>query len=71
MAKEIERKFLVTDESYKSMATEVRTMMQAYLSTRPEATVRVRIADGRGFLTVKSKNRGAERVPSSVTLPLP
>lgn len=61
MAKEIERKFLVTDESYKSMATEIRTMMQAYLSTRPEATVRVRIADGCGFLTVKSKNRGAER----------
>lgn len=34
---------------------------QGYLSRNPEATVRVRVRDNRGFLTVKSKNHGLER----------
>ena len=61
MAKEIERKYLVTDDSYRSMATECRHIKQGYLSREVEATVRVRIVDGRGYLTVKGKNRGATR----------
>lgn len=61
MAKEIERKFLVRDESYKTLATERRELVQAYLSADPKATVRVRIADGRGYLTVKGRNSGAVR----------
>lgn len=36
-------------------------MVQGYLSTLPEATVRVRVADGRGFITVKGRNSGACR----------
>ena len=43
MAKEIERKFLVTDSSYKLMAKEVKHIMQAYLNRDPRSTVRVRI----------------------------
>lgn len=61
MAKEIERKFLVADNSYESMATSCRHIMQGYLCRRPESTVRVRIADGEAWLTVKSRNRGIER----------
>lgn len=34
---------------------------QAYISDRPEATVRVRVTDDRGYLTVKGKNHGASR----------
>lgn len=61
MAKEIERKFLVGDESYKALATENIEICQGYLSTDPEATVRVRIAGDKAFLTVKGRNRGAVR----------
>ncbi|MCM1518545.1 MAG: CYTH domain-containing protein [Pseudoflavonifractor sp.] len=61
MAKEIERKFLVTDNSYRDMATEVRHIIQGYLSMRKEATVRVRIADNRGYLTVKGITIGLTR----------
>ncbi|MCQ2313091.1 MAG: CYTH domain-containing protein [Paludibacteraceae bacterium] len=51
---EIERKFLVLDESYKSMATEKHTIEQGYLCKDPDKTVRVRIWDDKGFLTIKS-----------------
>ncbi len=61
MAKEIERKFLVTDDSYRRLASAKKEIIQAYLSTVPEATVRVRVTDGKGFITVKGKNRGAVR----------
>lgn len=61
MSKEIERKFLVKDNSFVAMATEKRSISQGYLSTYPEATVRVRIADGRAWLTVKGRNAGAVR----------
>lgn len=61
MAKEIERKFLVINDSYKEMAYSVDEITQAYLCDRPESTVRLRIRNNEGFITVKSKNRGATR----------
>ncbi len=61
MAKEIERKFLVVDDSYKVLASGSRHIAQAYLSADPDATVRVRIAGDSAFLTVKSRNIGASR----------
>lgn len=61
MAFEIERKFLVKDHSYVAMADSAKILRQAYLSTRPESTVRVRTVDKCGYLTVKSKNIGAIR----------
>lgn len=61
MAKEIERKFLVTGEAYRTAASRSVRMTQAYLSTNPDATVRVRIAGDRAFLTVKGRNDGCVR----------
>lgn len=61
MSLEIERKFLVTNDSYRAVAEEVHTIEQAYISTDADATVRVRLVDGRGVLTVKSRNVGAVR----------
>lgn len=61
MAKEIERKFLVCDDSYREAASGAVEMSQAYLSTAIDATVRVRIAGDRGFLTVKGRNDGTVR----------
>ena len=61
MAKEIERKYLVTSLDYRDMASRVRHITQAYLCTDPQSTVRVRIIDDRGKLTVKGITRGATR----------
>lgn len=70
MAKEIERKFLVTDSSYRTMASAERHIVQGYLSRDPRATVRVRIADGRAWLTVKGRNDGAVRDEWEYEIPL-
>lgn len=61
MAKEIERKFLVIDDSYKSLATTAHHIIQGYVSRRKEATVRVRIRDDRSFLTIKGTTDGISR----------
>ncbi|HDO28163.1 MAG TPA: CYTH domain-containing protein [Bacteroidetes bacterium] len=52
MAEEIERKFLVKGDFKPFVTTETR-IIQGYLSSAPERTVRVRIKGDRGFLTIK------------------
>lgn len=52
MAQEIERKFLVRGE-FKSLAYASERIVQGYLSSVPERTVRVRIKGKKGFLTIK------------------
>ena len=52
---EIERKFLVKNDSYKNLATVKKKIAQGYLFTNHERTVRVRIANEKGFLTIKGK----------------
>ncbi len=61
MALEIERKFLVKDQSYKNMANKVSHIRQGYLNRDPERTVRIRIRDDKGYLTIKGINNGAVR----------
>lgn len=61
MAKEIERKYLVISDEYKSMAKKSRHIVQAYLSTARDATVRVRIIDERAYITVKGRTEGCCR----------
>lgn len=62
MSQEIERKFLVCGD-FKSEATGAERIAQGYLNSAPERTVRVRLKDGRGFITVKgtSSESGASR----------
>ena len=52
MALEIERKFLVTGD-YKSRAYSHSHIMQGYICRESGRTVRVRIRDGKGYLTIK------------------
>lgn len=61
MAKEIERKFLVRKGMFDTASSEGETIIQAYLSDKPEATVRIRIKGTSAFLTVKSRNHGISR----------
>lgn len=52
---EIERKFLVTSEAFKKQAFARSHIAQGYLNSDPERTVRIRIKDEIGFLTIKGK----------------
>ncbi len=54
MAKETERKFLVKSE-FRHLAVREIKIIQAYLSIDPQKTIRIRIADKKAFLTVKSR----------------
>ncbi|MDP2685723.1 MAG: CYTH domain-containing protein [Aequorivita sp.] len=53
---EIERKFLVTSEAFKSDAHKRTRIVQGFLNTHPERTVRVRIQGNDGFITIKGKS---------------
>jgi adenylate cyclase len=70
MPQEIEKKFLVKDD-YKSFATKADRIIQGYLSSVPERTVRVRIKDEKGYLTIKGpvNESGASRYEWEMEIP--
>ncbi|OUS01511.1 adenylate cyclase [Flavobacteriales bacterium 33_180_T64] len=53
---EIERKFLVLSEDFKNQSHIQTRIVQGFLNTNPERTVRVRLKGEKGFLTVKGKS---------------
>ena len=53
MAIEIERKFLVTGDEYKQETFKVIHIIQGYLSSVPERSVRIRISGDKGYITIK------------------
>ncbi|MCH5327564.1 MAG: CYTH domain-containing protein [Coprobacter sp.] len=60
MSKEIERKYTVKTTGYRNGALR-KYYKQGYLSTDKERTVRVRVTESEGFITVKGKNSGIVR----------
>lgn len=52
MAQEIERKFLVKGK-FKPFAEKSIRVKQGYISSVPERSVRIRISDNNGFITIK------------------
>lgn len=69
MGVEIERKFLLTGEDWRSLGEPV-LLRQGYLCTDPMRTVRVRIEGEQGVLTIKSKSVGATRGEWEYPVPL-
>ncbi|PKB42838.1 CYTH domain-containing protein [Cellulophaga sp. RHA19] len=53
---EIERKFLVKSDAFKAETISKKRIVQGFLNTDPERTVRVRIKGDDGFLTIKGKS---------------
>jgi CYTH domain-containing protein len=69
MAKEIERKFLVKDESFKLFSTGV-LYRQGYLNRDKERTVRVRVAGDQAYITIKGVTNGMERLEFEYMIPM-
>ena len=61
MGVEIERKFLVVDDSWRATATPGTRYRQGYLSTDPRCAVRVRTSADRAWLNIKGAAAGIRR----------
>ena len=71
MPVEIERKFLLKNDSWKKNPTETHyDIVQAYLNKEGENTVRIRIAENNAFLTIKSRTKGITRQEFQYKIPL-
>ncbi|MFV7770038.1 CYTH domain-containing protein [Shewanella marisflavi] len=72
MAQEIERKYLVKNDEFKQKAARSVRIIQGYLSSVPERTVRVRVKGDKGFLTIKGigNESGASRYEWESEIPV-
>lgn len=68
MATEIERKFLVTGDGWKSASDGTR-IAQGYLSIDADRTVRVRLAGNEAWLTIKGRTEGISRAEFEYPIP--
>jgi adenylate cyclase len=70
---EIERKFLVLNDTFIDLAVTKNRIVQGYLNSDPERTVRIRIKGDKGFLTIKGKGNdaGTTRLEWEREIPLP
>lgn len=69
MGVEIERKFLVAGDAWRALGKPV-LLRQGYLSSDPDRTVRVRVEDGAGTMTIKGRSVGATRGEWEYPIPL-
>ncbi|AFZ37785.1 adenylate cyclase [Stanieria cyanosphaera PCC 7437] len=69
MPKEIERKYLVKGEQWRTLATGI-IYRQGYIPTVGNQTVRVRLIDNQGYLTIKGPRIGISRTEFEYPIPL-
>lgn len=70
MGKEIERKFLVADDSWRSAVRERRRFEQGYLAVTSDCAVRVRIDGDRAELNIKNATLDIERQEYEYPIPI-
>jgi adenylate cyclase len=68
MGIEIERKFLVKRDQWRSLGEGV-LYRQGYLSLEKERVVRIRIINHQGYITIKSTSKGASRAEFEYSIP--
>ena len=70
MPREIERKFLLKSEAWRSQAGQSRPMSQGYLVSSGKVSVRVRIAGHEAWLNIKAGGLVASRAEYEYPIPL-
>ena len=70
MGFETERKFLVTDDSWRDQARASRTLRQGYLAIDGQATVRVRTDGREAWVTIKGAQEGLTRPEFEYAVPV-
>jgi len=70
MATEIERKFLVLNDSWRDAVVSETRYKQGYLANQENASVRARIGGGKAYLNIKSATIGASRLEFEYEIPV-
>lgn len=70
MATEIERKFLIVNDSWRNSVYRSEHLCQGYLVSDGCRSVRVRIADNRAYLNIKSATLGVSRSEYEYSIPV-
>ncbi len=70
MGTEIERKFLVSGDAWKTAAAPGVRIQQGYLCSDKDRTVRVRVAGDQAWLTVKGLTQGSSRPEFEYPVPI-
>lgn len=70
MAVEIERKFLVDGDEWRADVTQATHIVQGYLASTDNLTLRVRIRGEHAFLTVKGRSQGISRSEFEYEIPV-
>jgi len=70
MAIEIERKFLVVNDSWRNDVRKKFRIIQGYLNTSIERSVRVRIKGDKGYLTIKGESKSITRMEFEYEIPV-
>jgi adenylate cyclase len=71
MALEIERKYLVIDESWRAGVAHTELFRQGYLATTARASIRVRVSGDKAWLGLKRRIVGASRAEFEYPIPVP
>lgn len=70
MVMEIERKFLLANQDWRTTAAPPRHLLQGYLSSTPRCTVRVRVDGDNAWLTIKGCSDNISRVEYEYPVPV-
>ncbi|PHR46054.1 MAG: adenylate cyclase [Fluviicola sp.] len=71
MGVEIERKFLVKKEKWQAIRpSNGELIIQGYLQKDPNKTVRVRVKNNSGYITIKGKSKGITRLEFEYEIPV-
>lgn len=70
MAEEIERKFLVKDDSWREHVVRQAKMRQGYLNSTEQSSVRVRVSGDSAYLNIKSATLGVYRKEYEYAIPV-
>lgn len=69
MATEIERKFLVLSDTWRSHVTRATRYRQGYLGSAETSSVRVRVSDTNAYLNIKGATVGVTRLEYEYPIP--
>ena len=70
MAIEIERKFLLKNETWRQQADDGKDYIQGYLLGSKQASVRIRIEGNKAFINIKSATLGIRRQEYEYAIPV-
>jgi len=70
MALEIERRFRVTNEAWRTSVDRSTRITQGYLAITEYSVIRVRVRDEQGYVTIKSRDGGLAREEFEYAIPL-